>query len=102
MKIHKNLFRQIFIAIIFITLVLPQIVVASDQAIVRNVVDGDTMKVFYEGQKDSIGLIGIDTPESRKNKKAYKDSRRSGEDIEKITSMGKEAKEYLKKSCKAR
>jgi micrococcal nuclease len=41
-------------------------------------------------------LIGIDTPESRKNKKAYKDSGRSGEDIEKIIAMGKEATEYAK------
>jgi len=96
MKIHRDLVRQLFITIIFIILSVPLLVNASDQAIIRNVVDGDTLKVFYEGQKESIRLIGIDTPESRKNKKAHKDAERSGEDIEAITSMGKEATKYAK------
>jgi micrococcal nuclease len=100
MKFHKDLLGLIFIIIIVIMIGVPQAVNASDQAIIRNVVDGDTLKVFYEGQKESIRLIGIDTPESRKNKKAYKDSGRSGEDIEKIVAMGKESTEYTKSLIK--
>jgi hypothetical protein len=53
-------------------------------------------KVFYYDQKDSIRLIGIDSPESRKNKEAYKDAERSGKDIWAITSMRKETTKYAK------
>ncbi len=29
---------------------------------VAYVIDGDTCKVFYQGEKQSVRLIGIDTP----------------------------------------
>ena len=60
-----------------------------------SVIDGDTLKVGYNGQKESIRLIGIDTPESRNNKKVKKDAKRSGQDIESIIAMGKRATEYV-------
>ena len=53
------------------------------------VVDGDTLKIKYKGNEESIRLIGIDTPESKANKKAKKDAQRSKSDVETITSMGK-------------
>lgn len=60
-----------------------------------SITDGDTLKVDYNGQKESIRLIGIDTPESRNNKKAKKDAKRSGQDIETIIAMGKRSTAYV-------
>lgn len=65
-------------------------------ATVVKVIDGDTLKIEVQGQKENIRLIGIDTPESKKNKKAMKDSGRSGKDVKVITKMGKEAAKYTK------
>jgi endonuclease YncB( thermonuclease family) len=60
-------------------------------ATVVKVIDGDTLKVKTQGYKENIRLIGVDTPEGRKNKKALKDADRSGEDVRTITKMGKQA-----------
>jgi micrococcal nuclease len=67
---------------------------------VLSVVDGDTLKISYKGQKESIRLIGIDTPESRVNKKTKKDAKRSGQDIEAIIAMGKRATAYVESLVK--
>ncbi len=94
MIIGKHYFR---IALVLILLLAgTQQLRAYEKAIVRNVVDGDTIKILYQGQKESIRLIGIDTPECRINQKALRDADRSHEDIQKITSMGKEAANYVK------
>jgi micrococcal nuclease len=66
-----------------------------DKAKVLYVIDGDTLKISYHGRKESIRLIGIDAPETRKNRKAYKDSKRSNNDINAITSQGRLAKKYV-------
>ncbi len=62
---------------------------------VTRIVDGDTLKVFYLGSEERIRLIGIDTPESRVNKKTKRDAKRSGQDIKTIIEMGKRATEYV-------
>jgi micrococcal nuclease len=62
-----------------------------ESAIVSRIVDGDTLIVTYRGDKESIRLIGMDTPESRNNKKTRKDAERSGQDIKTIIAAGKEA-----------
>lgn len=68
----------------------------SEQSItVVRIVDGDTLKINYKGQKESVRLIGIDTPESRVNKKTKKDAKRSEQDIETIIAMGKIATAYV-------
>ena len=67
---------------------------------VLSIVDGDTLKINYKGQKESIRLIGIDTPESRINKKTKKDAKRSGTDIEPIIAMGKKATAYVESLVK--
>ncbi len=36
-----------------------------DNIYVSDIVDGDTIKVIYEGQEESLRLIGIDTPETK-------------------------------------
>jgi endonuclease YncB( thermonuclease family) len=45
--------------------------------------------VFKKIKEESIRLIGIDTPESRINKKTKRDAKRSGQDIKTIIEMGK-------------
>lgn len=60
------------------------------------VVDGDTIKIELAGKIESVRLIGIDTPESKANKKAKKDAARAGEDLKAIVSMGKAAAEFTK------
>ena len=54
---------------------------AQQTTTVVRIVDGDTLKIRYWGKEESIRLIGIDTPESRVNKKAKRDAKRSGQDI---------------------
>lgn len=70
--------------------------IAAVPAKVIYVVDGDTIKVDLAGTIESVRLIGIDTPESKPNKKAKKDAARSGEDLKAIVSLGKAAAEFTK------
>lgn len=64
---------------------------------VDTVVDGDTVRVKIDGVGvESVRLIGIDTPESRDNKKARKDAERSGSDLNVILEQGKKATEHLR------
>jgi micrococcal nuclease len=73
---------------------------AQQTTTVTRIVDGDTLKVFFLEGEESIRLIGIDTPESRVNKKTKKDAKRSGQDIETIIAMGKRATEYVESLVK--
>jgi micrococcal nuclease len=72
----------------------------GEEATVVRVVDGDTIRVNYQGQEQAVRLIGIDTPESRANKKAKKDAERSGEDVRAITALGKEAAKHTRSLVK--
>ena len=71
-----------------------------DPATIKRVVDGDTLKIIYQGQEESVRLIGVDTPESKNNRKARKDAGRSGKDVEQITAMGKDAARYMRTIAK--
>jgi micrococcal nuclease len=73
----------------------------KEGATVTRIVDGDTLKVFYLGREESIRLIGIDTPESRVNKKTEKDAERNNQDIKIIIEMGKRATKYVEGLVKA-
>ena len=73
---------------------------AQEAITVTRIVDGDTLKINYKGQRESIRLIGIDTPESGVNKKTKKDAKRSGQDVETIIAMGKRATEYVESLVK--
>ena len=92
-----NIVATIILPIILLTGVLH----AQDSATVIRVIDGDTLKIIYQGKEQSIRLIGIDTPESKANKKANKDAMRSGQDVAAITAMGKQATAFVKKLVKA-
>jgi len=65
------------------------------------VIDGDTYKVWYQGKKQSVRLIGIDTPESKRNNRAELQSRQFGKDIEEIIELGKQTKKYAMNFIKA-
>jgi micrococcal nuclease len=64
---------------------------------VVRIVDGDTIQVDLGGKKEKVRLIGIDTLESRKNKRAYRQSNSWGIPVEEIVRMGKEAKQVTSK-----
>ncbi len=88
------------LSFIFILAFLSSPLHAQQTTTVVRIVDGDTLKIRYWGKDESIRLIGIDTPESRVNKKAKRDAKRSGQDIKTITSMGKRATEYVESLVK--
>lgn len=90
-----NLFLHIFIVLSFVSSLY-----AKETCTVLKIVDGDTIHVIFKGNKESVRQIGIDTPESKSNKKAKKDAVRNGEDLKKIVSMGKQATEYVKNLVK--
>ncbi len=60
------------------------------------VIDGDTIKIIKlsENKEYKVRLIGIDTPESTKNKKLERDAKRTNKDENTIISLGLKAKEY--------
>jgi len=70
--------------------------------IVEHVIDGNTIQVSYFNRKqfEKIRLIGIDTPESRDNDKARRDSERTGQDLETINKMRQEATNFLRRLLK--
>ena len=88
------------LSFIFILALLSSSLHAQQTTTVIRVVDGDTLKVRYWGKEESIRLIGIDTPESRVNKKTKRDAKRSGQDVETIIALGKRATEYVESLVK--
>jgi micrococcal nuclease len=90
-----RLFRHLFIAILALLLCV-SMGNAYNKATVVRVVDGDTLKIEMNGHEEAVRLIGIDTPESKVNKKAKKDAIKTNHDVEAITAMGREATKYVK------
>ena len=88
--------RKLLIIFVVLSLFVTANSYAQHTTTVTRIVDGDTLKVFYLRSEESIRLIGIDTPESRVNKKTKRDAERSGQDIDTIIAMGKRATEYIK------
>lgn len=70
---------------------------AAETVTIVKVVDGDTITVDYKGTRESVRLIGIDTPESIAGKKARRDSKRSHKDMTEILRSGKTAADFTKK-----
>jgi endonuclease YncB( thermonuclease family) len=91
----KNLrcLKKLFCIPLLATLTLPLQAISIETLETTKVlrkVDGDALKFNYKGKEESVRSIGIDTPESRPNKKAQNDAQRSGEDLRTVTAMGKE------------
>ncbi|MBI2891347.1 MAG: thermonuclease family protein [Nitrospirae bacterium] len=59
------------------------------------VVDGDTLKVKVQGEKVSIRLIGIDTPESKANARSRKQAEEFGKSQEEVVRMGRVARAFV-------
>ncbi len=60
------------------------------------VLDGDTIKVFVNGKRESVRLIGIDTPESRINRRAKWQAKDLNKNVYEIVKLGKKAKSFVK------
>jgi micrococcal nuclease len=63
------------------------------QAIVVHVIDGDTVKVRVGSRHEHLRLIGIDTPESRPNRRSEMQSSRAHQDQKSILKLGQRATE---------
>ncbi|MCX7760205.1 MAG: thermonuclease family protein [Hydrogenothermaceae bacterium] len=70
------------------------------EATVVRVIDGDTIVVNIDGMEEKVRLIGVDTPESRVNKRATVQERELNKDVETIVDLGKQAKEFTKSLVK--
>jgi micrococcal nuclease len=68
----------------------------TKKPLVAYVVDGDTIAVRIDRGVEKVRLIGIDTPESRKNERAALQAERSHRDIKTIMEFGRRAKDALK------
>ncbi len=66
------------------------------KARVVRVIDGDTYIINYGGREEKLRLIGIDTPETRANRKALKDALDSEHDVETMLAMGNESREWVR------
>ncbi|MEZ0323518.1 MAG: thermonuclease family protein [Hydrogenothermaceae bacterium] len=64
------------------------------EATVVRIIDGDTIVVNIDGMEEKVRLIGIDTPESRVNKRATIQEKELNKDVEAIVDLGKQAKEF--------
>jgi len=73
-------------------LFLPALAFAQAYTIER-VVDCDTLKL---SNGERVRLIGVDCPESKVNNRAKRESKKTGQDLQTITAMGQEAKEFIK------
>ncbi len=72
----------------------------KNPAEVIRVIDGDTLQIWYYEAEMTVRLIGIDTPESKPNKKAYEDAKCTKENLWDIIRQGKMATEYVKNLVK--
>ncbi len=68
---------------------------AKQKTTVTRIIDGDILQALYGEREKRIRLIGIDTPESRVNRKAEKYANMSEHDLKAIIEMGKKAKAYV-------
>jgi len=65
---------------------------ARVEATVLAVVDGDTLRVRLNSDRELLRLIGLDTPEARINKRAEKQAERNLTDTQTILTLGERAK----------
>ena len=66
--LSKRLFNRPLILSFLILIILSYETVQAETDKVIRVYDGDTITIFMAGQKQSIRLVGIDTPEKSRKK----------------------------------
>lgn len=92
---HKRL-QQILLAMIICFLCpLRARAEFTTNATVLRVIDGDTLKVRYNGRNTPVRLIGIDSPEMRENAKAVRDASKSNSSLQAILEAGAKAYDHL-------
>lgn len=64
--------------------------------VVASISDGDTIKLTLDGRLTTIRLTGIDSFETRKNNKAYRQAYEHNITVEEVVFRGKLAKSYIK------
>lgn len=69
---------------------------ARFEATVVNVIDGDTVVVKVNQRNEHLRMIGIDTPESRPNRRADKQAERRNLDRTTILKLGNQASNYAR------
>jgi len=94
---RKYLLHVLIISFVFILTLLSPPLNAQQKTTLTRIIDGDIIQTLYGGAEKRIRLIGIDTPESRVNRKAKKDkyANMSEYDVKTIIEMGKKAKAYV-------
>ncbi len=92
---RKYLLHVLIISFVFILTLLSPPLNAQQKTTVTRIIEGDIIQALYGGVEKRIRLIGIDTPESRVNRKAKKDANMSEHDLKTIIEMGKKAKAYV-------
>lgn len=65
-------------------------------AVVVEVLDGDTLLVRVEGRIEKVRLIGIDAPEAVVDDKALIDAEHSHQDVQSIVKLGRLASQYTR------
>jgi micrococcal nuclease len=99
-QVNIHLKMQLILFILFILLTPCISLHALEETTIIKVVDGDTLRIEYQGQKETIKLIGIDAPENKLNRKAEQDAIRNNESLINIASMGIDAANYSKSLIK--
>lgn len=90
MKTRLNMIRPSVALLLMFWLTPPAgpLVCNAQQAQVLEVIDGDTLSVRFEGKKERLRLIGVDTPESSESQKAWRDVKRTHKDIKTLLKLG--------------
>jgi endonuclease YncB( thermonuclease family) len=60
------------------------------------IVDGDTLEIKLNDQKEKVRLIGVETPEKFESDKLHRDAARTGQDEATIRGLGERASDFTK------
>jgi endonuclease YncB( thermonuclease family) len=63
------------------------------KVVVERVIDGDTFDAIYKKKRLRVRVLGLDTPEKRRGKKASSDAERAGSSVTQQIELGKSASE---------
>ena len=80
--------------LLFLTVLALPLLASADSARVIKVVDGDTLRVFYDNQSELVRLIGIDCPEKRESERASMTAERSGHSLKEIFDLGERSSRF--------
>ena len=89
-----------FLVVLLLALFSPLPAFAKDPATIVRVVDGDTIEVKLNDQKEKVRLIGVDTPEKFESDKLHRDAAHTGQDEKTIRALGERASDFTKSLVK--